>query len=169
MARGKTPPDHYFMGVIEKSRSFSSSDVKTSCLRSRSESVKNVVRSFESLKDIVKPFKVSRESLKDAVTTKILTKNGRTGGSCESLRSVRSAVTPFSRDYDEEDNVHSIKSAPGNIGGSATLQDVFTFTFDVSLSLNTTPMEGSPGRTNFYNFYSILHLIMNILILEIAR
>ena len=135
--------------------------------RSRAESVKSVVRSFESLRDISKPFRSSRESLKDisrslkrnrytqktwlwsccfnkwnfnAELRKILFRNGEKRDSCGSLQSML-AVTSFC----PHDGA-SVRSAPGVIERSATIGDVFTFTFDVSLSLSNSPNGGSPGR-----------------------
>ena len=76
-------------------------------LRERAETVKNVVRSFESLRELPRPFLQPFPAL-------------RTRGSCESVRSV-AAVLVTNHDSSPEGG-DSVRSAPGNIERSATLQ-----------------------------------------------
>ena len=75
-------------------------------LRERAETVKNVVRSFESLRELPRPFLQPFPAL-------------RSRGSCESIRSV-AAVLVSSNDSSPEGG--DVRSAPGNIERSATLQ-----------------------------------------------
>ena len=86
-------------------------------LRERAESVKNVVRSFESLRDLPKPFLQplrSRESLRDLRT------------SCESIRSMTAGL--LSLEDSSPECGDSVWSAPGNIERSSTLQVRFSLT-----------------------------------------
>ena len=106
------------MGVIEKN--FARNKVYTGRrhlsdnLRERAETVKTVVRSFESLRDLPRPLLQlaptfrSRDSLRDLRS------------SCESIRSVRPGLV--SPEDSSPDCGHSVRSAPGNIERSSTLQ-----------------------------------------------
>ena len=139
MATGAREEAGRIMGVVTTATASPS-------LRDRAETVKNVVRSVESLRDLPRPFLQPFPAL-------------RFRGSCESVRSV-AAVLDSSPEAGD-----SVRSAPGNIERSATLQvsntvsyqhyltfphrtnmqDVFSFTFDLSRSHNNSPL-GSPGR-----------------------
>ena len=77
-------------------------------LRERAETVKNVVRSFESLRELPRPFLQPFPAL-------------RSRGSCESIRSVAAVLVSSNEDSSPEGG-DSVKSAPGNIERSATLQ-----------------------------------------------
>ena len=77
-------------------------------LRGRAETVKNVVRSFESLRELPRPFLQPFPAL-------------RSRGSCESIRSV-AAVLVSTNDDSSPEGGDSVRSAPGNIERSATLQ-----------------------------------------------
>ena len=138
------------MGVVEKSFNNSSgmnprydyaSREISKTIRGRAESVKNAVKSFESLKDISRPFRLSRECLRDL--SKPVTRNEELQRSTESIQQ--------NRDYFD-----SIKSAPGSIESSTdgtTGSDVFSFTFDLPspfASLNNSPVGGSPGKLSQY-------------------
>ena len=106
------------MGVIETSfvtrssnKTYGARRHLSDNLRERAESVKNVVRSFESLRDLPKPFLQplrSRESLRDLRT------------SCDSIRSMTAGL--LSLDDSSPDCGDSVWSAPGNIERSSTLQ-----------------------------------------------
>ena len=61
----------------------------------------------------------------------------------------------------------SVRSAPGVIERSATIGDVFTFSFDVSLSLSNSPNGGSPGRRTLFDSHRQRCSILEIL--DIAR
>ena len=107
------------MGVIEKN--FARNKVYTGRrhlsdnLRERAETVKTVVRSFESLRDLPRPLLQlaptfrSRDSLRDLRS------------SCESIRSVKTGGLVSPEDS-SPDCGHSVRSAPGNIERSSTLQ-----------------------------------------------
>ena len=142
----RKPCDNNRMGVVEKSFNNSSgmnprydyaSREINKTIRGRAESVKNAVKSFESLKDISRPFRLSRESLRELARP--VARNEEVHRSNESIRQHRDL-------YD------SIKSAPGSMessGEGTTGSDVFSFTFDLPSpfsSLNNSPIGGSPGK-----------------------
>ena len=87
-------------------------------LRERAETVKNVVRSFESLRELPRPFLQPFPAL-------------RSRGSCESIRSV-AALLVSSNDSSPEGG--DVRSAPGNIERSATLQVSESVSHSVSIS-----------------------------------
>ena len=144
MAEGQRSDNR--MGVVEKSLKnstgmnprydYASREINKT-FRGRAESVKNAVRSFESLKDISRPFRLSRESLRDL--SKPVARNEENRRSTESVRDAR-------------ESFESIKSAPGSMetsGDGTAGSDVFSFTFDLPSpfsSLNNSPVGGSPGK-----------------------
>eukprot|EP00092_Neocalanus_flemingeri_P100677 GFUD01128616.1.p1 GENE.GFUD01128616.1~~GFUD01128616.1.p1 ORF type:complete len:145 (-),score=19.70 GFUD01128616.1:46-480(-) len=133
------------MGVVDKSFTnsagmnprydYASREINKT-FRGRAESVKNAVRSFESLREISRPFRLSRESLRDV--SKPIARNEESRRSSESVR-------------DACESFESIKSAPGSMetSGEGGGSDVFSFSFDLPSpfsSLNNSPVGGSPGR-----------------------
>ena len=77
---------------------------------------------------------------------KAILRNGEKRDSCESLQSMIAVTSCCHHDG------ASVRSAPGVIERSATIGDVFTFSFDVSLSLSNSPNGGSPGRRRLLIF-----------------
>ena len=166
MAEGRPGETCDRMGVqVEKSFSSSSGmnpryDYATKdiskTIRGRAESVKNVVKSFESLKDISRPFRLSRESLRDL---------SKSRHSEELIRSTESIEQRYHHHHHHHERQQqrqqqqqheilcSIKSAPASIESVVdenSVSDVFSFTFDLPSpfsSLNHSPVSGSPGST----------------------
>ena len=142
------------MGMVEKSVNDSSgmkprydyaSQEIHKAFRGRTETVKNAVRSFESLKDISRPFRLSRESLRDISKPVIKSEGSR--GSTESLKQ-------------KSEYISSLKTTSCSIEctqENSTSSDFFTFSFDLSSpfsSLNSSPVSGSPGKNNQQKYCS---------------